>query len=83
MSTPPDTGEVHLCRRLRWKGFYGAPWRTPEELAGALRNADSPFSCLHTCEAWGPDDDLAAPERCTPERTCFERSPHQPRRALS
>ena len=73
MSTGP-----HLCRFLRWKGFYGVAWRSPEELALALAASDSPFSCLRTCQSWGPDEELTAPGACGPDRACFERSPRSP-----
>ena len=70
---------VDLCHSLRWKGYVGASWRTHEELAAALSTSDSPFSCLHTCRSWGPDDDLVAPESCTRDRPCFTPSPKTPR----
>lgn len=69
---------THLCRFLRWKGFYGVAWPSQEALALALAASDSPFSCLRTCQPWGPDEDLAAPGSCGPERTCFDRSPRSP-----
>ncbi|MFM2247656.1 MAG: hypothetical protein RL071_3730 [Pseudomonadota bacterium] len=74
---------VHLCRKLRWKGFYGASWPSPEALAAAFREADAPFSCLWTCQPWGPDDGRAAPEACGPDRACFAPSPRLPAPAVS
>ena len=41
----------------------------------SLQRNQVPFGCLRTCRAWGPDDDLAAPELCTADRPCFERDP--------
>ena len=67
-----------LCRYLRWKAYYGARWDTAADLAADLARNDVPFGCLHTCRPWGPDDDLAAPERCAPGRACFVPSPRTP-----
>jgi hypothetical protein len=65
---------MELCKYLRWKTQArgdGDPALVWESLA---RN-QVPFSCLRTCMAWGPDDDLAAPELCTSARACFVRDP--------
>ncbi len=70
--------DVHLCRFLRWKGQYGVSWRSEDHLARSMAGSPDPFSCLHTCRNWGPDDSMVAPERCAPERKCFERSPRSP-----
>jgi hypothetical protein len=59
-----------LCRHLRWKSAAQSS-ADPEEVAWSLRRRRVPFSCLRTCEAWGPDDELVAPEDCTPDRPCF------------
>jgi hypothetical protein len=69
---------MRLCVHLRWKGFYGTRWNTREEMLADLVRGDVPYSCLHTCQSWGPDDDAAAPERCQPGRGCFEASPRDP-----
>lgn len=65
---------MQLCRFLRWKGIHAQDWSSPAELLAVLRRNDVPFSCLHTCQAWGPDDGPAAPERCDASRPCFEAS---------
>ena len=67
-----------LCRYLRWKAYYGGRWADAESLRAALAGTDAPFSCLKTCQPWGPDDDTATPERCTSERECFRPSPLDP-----
>ena len=72
---------MEMCRHLRWKGFYGKRWATVAELAEELATSDSPFSCLRTCQSWGPDDDVAAPEACNASRSCFEPSNRVPKRA--
>lgn len=60
---------MHVCSNLRWKGY-------DEELEGdeieftASRNS-VPYTCLRTCQSWGVDDALAAPESCVPTRPCF------------
>jgi hypothetical protein len=69
---------VRLCAWLRWKGYYGGRWDTMEELVADMTRGDVPYSCLRTCQAWGPDDDVAAPEGCQPGRGCFEASPREP-----
>ncbi len=69
---------LRLCRRLRWKGFYGAAFPDEAALAAAYAAADAAFSCLATCQAWGPDDQRAAPEACGPHRACFAPSPKEP-----
>lgn len=71
---------MDFCRHLRWKGFYGRRWASEKELQAELAVVDAPFSCLRTCQAWGPDDEVAAPETCDGERPCFEPSPLTPRR---
>ena len=68
-----------LCTWLRWKGFYGQRWASRDELAAAFARNDSAYSCLHTCQPWGPDDDLVVPERCGSERSCFQPSELEPR----
>ena len=72
-----------LCRRLRWKGFYGASFPDEAALSAAFAAADAAFSCLATCQPWGPDDARAAPEVCGPSRACFAPSPKEPPRRLS
>ena len=69
---------THLCRFLRWKGYYGASFPSEDALAEAFVSADAAFSCLQTTHPWGPDQNLCAPERCTPSRSCFVRSPKAP-----
>jgi hypothetical protein len=70
---------MDLCRFLRWKGWYGARFRSQADLDQALLTSDSQFSCLKTCRSWGPDDQLVRPEGCGSSRACFERSPKTPR----
>jgi len=65
---------MELCRYLRWKGFYGRDWADGVGLQAALDESDVPFSCLKTCEAWGPDDSPAAPETCGSHRSCYRES---------
>lgn len=74
---------MNLCRHLRWKGLYGRRFPDAAALELAFETADSPFSCLRTCQPWGPDDAVTAPERCQPARACFELSDRDPSRALS
>lgn len=69
---------MDLCRFLRWKGYYGARWRTQGELDAALSTNEVPYSCLQTAQAWGPDDGVACPEHCDRSRSCFKISPKMP-----
>jgi hypothetical protein len=68
------------CRHLRWKSFaFGDDdGDDPIALAESLLKRQVPFSCLRTCQAWGPDDDLVSPEDCTPVRACFVPVPIPP-----
>ncbi len=74
---------MRLCANLRWKGWYGQRWPTPEALTQALQGSDSQFSCLASCQAWGPDDGLVEPGACQPGRRCFALSPRDPSRLSS
>lgn len=74
---------MELCRFLRWKGVYGRTWTQEEELAAAYELNDVPYTCLHTCEPWGPDDQPAELGTCQRARACFEPSPAGPPRRLS
>jgi hypothetical protein len=60
---------------MRWKGYYGRPSFSAEELAQAYTANEVPYTCLKSGQPWGPDDDVCAPERCGAGRTCFEVSP--------
>lgn len=66
---------MKICRFMRWKGLYGQAHLDDATLLADAMRAGVPFSCLHTCQPWGPDEDIATPERCTPERGCFEARP--------
>ncbi len=65
---------MELCRYLRWKGYYGRDWEGEAGLQEALDVNDVPFSCLKTCEPWGPDDSPAAPDTCGSHRGCYQKS---------
>jgi len=69
---------MELCRFLRWKGFYGKDWVGAEGLAEALRADEVQYSCLKTCEPWGPDDGVATPGTCGGHRSCYRLSPITP-----
>lgn len=74
---------MNLCRSLRWKSFYNQPSYTAAELSALLELNEVPYTCLQTCESWGPDDALTTPERCAPGRSCFEPSPRLRRERVS
>jgi hypothetical protein len=69
---------MKLCRSLRWKGLRGLSFPDRDTVVRAMQLNDADFSCLRTCQAWGPDDDIAVPEVCQPGRGCFELSPRDP-----
>ena len=69
---------MRLCANLRWKTYYGARWDTREQMLADLLRGDVPYSCLQTCQPWGPDEDASTPERCQPDRGCFEPSKREP-----
>jgi len=68
---------MELCRHLRWKGFDESQ-TAAEVRATALRNT-VPYRCLRTCQPFGVDDDLAAPENCIRGRACFTPRAPEPR----
>lgn len=65
---------MELCSKLRWKGF-SREIEGVDELALVFARNHVQYSCLTTCQPWGPDDELAAPECCNGARPCFEPSP--------
>ena len=65
--------ELELCRNLRWKSIT-RDLEHPQEVLGAFARNHVPYTCLQTCRAWGPDDELAAPELCHDERPCYRPS---------
>jgi hypothetical protein len=66
--------ELELCKHLRWKSFT-RDVEGPGEFHLTFARNNVPYSCLRTCQPWGPDEDMAIPEGCNSERTCFEASP--------
>lgn len=67
--------KIELCRSLRWKSIYGRETVTEPELRELFAVNEVPYSCLRTAQPWGPDDEIAAPERCCSGRACFVASP--------
>jgi len=68
-----------ICRNLRWKGF-ARDAEDLDEFHHTFARNQVPYSCLRTCQPWGPDDELAAPECCNDSRPCFQQSPLTPLR---
>lgn len=62
---------ITWCRFIRWKTGT-RPSDDPVEFEASMRRNQVPFRCLKTCQTWGPDDDLVAPELCRNGRRCFE-----------
>lgn len=67
----PD--EPQICQFLRWKGHSREA--APGEMRFAFARNQVPYTCLRTCQPWGPDDEPAAPEGCDGSRPCFEAIP--------
>jgi hypothetical protein len=65
------------CRMLRWKDLYARNAPDDVLLAQAVEKDDVQYSCLRTCQPWGPDDSPATPESCGPHRTCWA-APRKP-----
>ncbi len=74
---------LRLCAWIRSKSLYGRVFPNAAAVDAALRRTDVPYTCLHTCQPWGPDDQQVEPGRCQPDRGCFEVSTKEPRRLLS
>lgn len=62
--------KLKLCVNLRWKSASRESEDDEEILAAFRRNA-VPYTCLSTCQNFGPDGDVVAPEFCDPSRSCF------------
>ncbi len=58
------------CTWLQWK--LSTDDRRGGTEADAFARNMTPYSCLETCEPWGPDGDLAAPELCHSGRSCHQ-----------
>lgn len=65
---------MDLCKNLRWKTF-SRDETDPAAVFESLARDMVPYSCLRTCQPWGPDDDIVAPECCCNGRSCFQRDP--------
>lgn len=63
-----------LCKHLRWK-THSRSTGDPAAILESLRRNQVPFQCLRTCQVFGPDDDVVAPELCTRARECFAPDP--------
>ncbi|MFV8754440.1 hypothetical protein ACNOYE_28160 [Nannocystaceae bacterium ST9] len=61
--------KIDLCRYLRWKGHRDD--LDGDDLAFVLIHNHVQYQCLHTCQPWGTDGDVAAPETCTGDRPCW------------
>ena len=70
------------CARLRWKS-YPQDREDPARVQAVFASGHMIFSCLDTAEPFGCDDDLAAPERCTPGRSCRRSTSKRGKRAAA
>lgn len=67
------TTRIQVCRYLRWKD-PARDGATLEEQHAAFTRNRVPYECLRTCQPFGPDDELAAPECCNDARPCYVHS---------
>jgi hypothetical protein len=67
-----DKDKLALCANLRWKSATRDSDDDAAILAVFQRN-QVPYTCLETCQGWGPDGDVVAPECCEPGRSCFRK----------
>ena len=67
---PSDRDPPPNCHFLRWKGHDRAAG--PGERSFAFARNQVPYTCLRTCQPFGPDDEPAAPECCDDARPCYE-----------
>ncbi|MBM75835.1 MAG: hypothetical protein CMK59_10580 [Proteobacteria bacterium] len=63
--------QIHICKSLRWKGSQQLR-KNPEQLRLALFRNEVQYSCLKTFQVWGPDGNIAAPEKCVCTRKCYK-----------
>lgn len=73
MSGHDDDGggtTMEFCRHLRWKSWSRQDG-DPAAIVASLQRDAVPYTCLRTCQSWGPDDDIVAPERCCTGRACY------------
>lgn len=66
---PTKPVSPQICQFLRWKG-YDREASIAERQFAFTRN-QVPYTCLRTCQPWGPDDEPAVPEGCDAGRRCF------------
>ncbi len=65
-----DQPAISRCKHLRTKMAHVMNESEPEGWREEGRTS-STYWCLRTMLTTGPDDRLATPERCQPERPCF------------
>lgn len=66
----PDHPELPICKNLRTKASYVPDLRNEHYMK--VYHPYSPYFCLRTLRAIGPDDDTVCAVDCTPDRICFE-----------
>jgi len=69
-----DKEPKHWCKFLRWKS-YGVDQSEPLQVAKIFCDGSVTYTCLHTGLPLGPDDNLAAPEKCQGARSCYRHHP--------
>jgi hypothetical protein len=69
--TTPRNPPPHWCQNLRWKGYHA----DQEDLGRVMEVFDGGlviYNCVTTQQPFGCDDGPVAPERCSPERACYQ-----------
>lgn len=71
ISLPVTQEPSAWCRMLRTKAYFGT-YVSGDEGWQEGDSSTATYWCLATMESAGPDEALAHPHQCRPERGCFE-----------
>lgn len=64
----PLFDDTQVCCRLKTKGLYLDGLEDPDMYASG---SSTPYWCLVSMNAFGPDGNFVCPEECKPQRACF------------
>ena len=68
MDKPFGKMEHEVCRLLRWKAMF----IEAESVPTVPPSNDRSFWCAQTQVVTGPDGQVAEPESCSPNRSCYD-----------
>jgi hypothetical protein len=69
MDRPFKVQGYEVCRLLRWKSMFIEAESDPT----VPPSNDGAYWCATTQVCIGPDGQVAAPEGCSPERSCYDK----------